>query len=79
MSLPRKEVRTYLDAEIHEALAHIADFENLDLQGFVEREIVRIVHSRLHEASELHRRTAHLGITRSQPELPGIPPKKGRR
>lgn len=78
MSLPRKDIRTYLDSDIHEALSHIADLEHLELQEFVERELVRIVRSKLHEASELHRLTAHLGLTRNQPELPGMPAKRGR-
>ena len=46
---------------------------------FIERELVRAIHDRLHAASETHELTAHLGISGKVRELPGITVPQGKR
>jgi hypothetical protein len=72
MSLERKDIRAKLDPDMHEALAVLADFDRVDIGEFIERELVRVIKSRIHDASELHERTAHLGINGRARELPGM-------
>ncbi len=72
MSLERKDVRAKLDPELHEALAVLADIDQIDIGSFIEREIVRVIRARLQVASETHERTAHLGISGKARELPGM-------
>ena len=63
MALDRKDVRAQLDAEMHEALAVISDADQLDIGEWVEELIVRELKRRIHDASVIAERTAHLGIT----------------
>jgi hypothetical protein len=68
MSLPRKDVKFWLDPEYHAALREICDMRGLTLGEFVEDLVVTEVDRVLHEASELHARTARLGIVWNQAE-----------
>lgn len=77
MSLPPKDVRAKLDPEMHEALAILADIDQLDIGSFVEREIIRVIRERLRVASETHERTSHLGILGRARELGGMTLLKG--
>lgn len=63
MSLERKDVRAKLDPEVHEALTILCEVDAVDIGEFIERELVRVIRQRLHDASVLAARTSHLGIS----------------
>ena len=73
MSLPRRDVRFYLDADTHEALKVIAETKQLEIAALVENIIVHVVVDHIQEAKEIAKRTADLvissGVTRRGPEL----------
>ena len=71
MSLPRKDIKFWLDAEYHAALREICDMRGMTLGEFVERLAVAEIDRVLHEASELHARTARLGIVGNRQEKSG--------
>lgn len=50
----------------------LADIDQLDIGSFIEREIIKVIRERLRVASEIHERTAHLGISGRARELPGM-------
>lgn len=53
MSLPRRDVRFYLDASMHEALTAICNQRGITLGDFVESVVVREIEHIAHEAIEL--------------------------
>lgn len=63
MSLERKDIRSKLDPAMHEALTIIADADGIEIGALIERELVRVIRQRLHDASVLAERTKHLGIS----------------
>lgn len=78
MSLPRKDVRFYLDPHMHAALVAICDARGIDLNDQVEQVITHWVEAKVHEASLIASATAGLGISRINPELPGLSRKADR-
>jgi hypothetical protein len=79
LSLDRKDIRAMLDPDMHEALAVLADVDGTDIGEFIERLLIEVIQTRLHEASEIHGRAGHLGKTGITRELPGIPSRRPRR
>ena len=75
MSLERKDIRAKLDAEMHEALSVISDADHLDLGEWVEQLIVRELKQRIHAATVIAEKTAHLGITGKSRDRAGKPEK----
>lgn len=71
MSLERKDVRLYLDAEVHEALAVLADLGRQEIKELAEQIITAEVIRRVHAATVVAEKTARLGIVRSAPEPAG--------
>lgn len=71
MSLERKDIRAKLDPDLHQALTVLCEVDDCDLGEFIEREIVRVILKRVHGASLIAERTAHLGINGSAREKPG--------
>lgn len=63
MSLDRKDVRAKLAPEMHQALTVICEVDGVDIGEFIERELVRIIRQRLHDASVLAEQTRNLGIS----------------
>lgn len=63
MSLERKDVRAKLDPDMHEALSILADHDRLDIGEFVELALIQVIQQRFHDASVLHEKIKHLGIT----------------
>ena len=63
MSLDRKDVRAKLDPDAHTALGILAEVDGLDIGEFIERELLRVIHERVHAATLIAERTARLGIT----------------
>lgn len=72
MALDRKDVRAKLDPDLHEALTVLCEIDQVDIGEFIERELLRVIKQRVHDASETHERTAHLGITGNRRESAGI-------
>lgn len=75
MSLERKDVRAKLDPDLHEALTVLCEIDELDIGEFVERELVRVITRRVHDASLIAARTERLGITgKVRESIPGGKP-----
>lgn len=72
MSLERKDVRAKLDADMHQALTVLCEVDRIDLGEFVERELIRVIRTRVHEASVIAAGTAHLGKVGNRRESQGI-------
>jgi hypothetical protein len=79
MSLERRDIRAKLDPDMHEALAVLADIDQIDIGEFIERELVKVIRERVHGAIETAERTAHLGINGKVRELPGMGTGRGRK
>lgn len=79
MSLDRKDIRAKLDPDMHEALAVLADIDQIDIGEFIERELVRVIEQRIHAAIRTAERCQHLGITGRNRELPGMTLPRGRK
>lgn len=71
MSLPRKDVRAYLDQPEHAALKLLAQQDGLTEAQLIEAIIVPVIHRRLHDAKIIAAKAELLGITRNLPEYPG--------
>lgn len=71
MSLPRKDARFYLDAEMHAALVAVCEARGVPLSDQVERLVVNWVFEKVTEASLIASATAGLGISRKSPDTPG--------
>lgn len=75
MSLPRKEVRFYLDHDVHVRLKRLCECDGLDLAEFVERHVQALVDREFHRArSLLTDDSDDLGIVRNRPECPNQGP-----
>jgi len=69
MSLPRQDVRFYLDSDSHARLKRLCAIDDIELAAFVEREIVAIVDREFHRAAKLvDGDQDHPGTARSGPE-----------
>lgn len=64
MGLERKDVRTYLDADVHRALTAICDQDGVSVADFVESVLVPVIMRRCHDAISLERKLREAGITR---------------
>ena len=71
MSLERKDIRAKLAPEMHAALAVLADVDKVDMGEWIERELVRVIHDRLHAASLIADAMTRLGITGNRGESQG--------
>lgn len=78
MSLERKDIRAKLDADTHQALTVLCEVGHLDIGEFIERELVRVIRQRIHDATLIAERTARLGIAGNLRELQGAPGNAGR-
>lgn len=78
MALERKDVRAKLDPDDHKALSVIADADGIDLGELVERELLRVIRSRVHSANVIASGTAGLGITGIFRDSPGRPGEGGK-
>lgn len=63
MALERKDVRAKLDPDVHAALVVIAGAEHLDIAEFVERELIKVVSQKVHDANVISAGTKGLGIS----------------
>lgn len=77
MSLERKDIRAKIDPDLHAALAVLAEVDECDIGEFVEREIVKVIKRRIHDANVIHCRVAHLGIAGNAGESAGKSGKAG--
>ena len=72
MSLERKDIRAKLAPDMHAALSILADVAGLELSEFIERELVQVIHDRVHAATVVAERAARLGITGNRRERQGL-------
>lgn len=71
MGLERKDVRAYLDAEMHAALTRICSHRGVTVADFVEALLVREIDAIGHDAIQLADELRDLGIFRKNPESGG--------
>lgn len=71
MSLERRDIRAYLDAEVHQALTAICNRRGISVADFVEALVAPEVLRICHEAIELEAAIRGLGIIRKNPERGG--------
>lgn len=71
MTLERKDVRAKLNADVHKALSVLCEVDGVDIGEFVERELVRVVRQRIHDAQVIADRTQRLGISGNRRERSG--------
>lgn len=62
MSLPRKDVRLKLDADMHEALTIVCELDGSNLDKWVERVVCKAVRDRVHAANMLAKRVERLSL-----------------
>ena len=63
MALPRKDLRSYFDHDIHAAITAIADTEGVDPGAWIEQVIVGVVKKRVHNAKILVARLDESGAS----------------
>ena len=71
MSEPRKDVRVFLDADVHAALKVIAASKDMGLGDYIEQMVAPHVRSVVHDVTVMAEQFRRCGISRSDPELPG--------
>ena len=79
MTLERKDIRAKLDPDMHEALAVLADIDQLDIGEFIERELIRVVTQRVHAAIQTAERVRDLRIAGTNREFAGMAVPRGRK
>lgn len=65
MALERRDGRFKMDPDAYEALAVIAEAHDMDINAFVESEMLKIVRDEVHRANVIAVKTSRL-------EIPGI-------
>lgn len=71
MSLPRKDVRVFLDPEVHAALKVIAASKDMGLGDYIEQMVVPHVRAVVHDVTVMAEQFQRSGIARSAPEQHG--------
>lgn len=72
MALERKDLRVYFDAEIHQALAALADIDGLEPGKLAELAVEEYVLRRVHAAKVVAERVDVAGLSRCRPVLSGF-------
>jgi len=73
MSEPRKDVRLFLDADMHAALKVIAASRDMGLGDYIEKLLVMPhVRSTVHDVTVMADEFRRCGISRSVTESPGV-------
>jgi len=71
MSEPRKDVRVFLDADVHAALKVIAASKDMGLGDYIEQMVAPHVRSVVHDVTVMAEQFQRSGISRNGPESPG--------
>lgn len=71
MSEPRRDVRVFLDADVHAALKVIAASKDMGLGDYIEKMLVPHVRSVVHDVTVMADQFRRSGISRSVPEQHG--------
>ncbi len=71
MSLDRKDLRVYLDPDIHAALSVLAGVDGLEIAKLCEQVVERYVLDRVHAATVIAQSPGVAGLTRLRPVSPG--------
>jgi len=72
VSLPKKDVKVYLDPDVHAAFNAISDLERMTMQDLAEKVIRKFVQRRVHEANVLAEKLKSSGINRIRRGSAGI-------
>ena len=72
MSLERKDVRAYLDADLDAALTALCNVRGTTKADWIESVIAPVLRDIVRENSELHEAFRKGGILRSDPELASL-------
>ena len=72
MSLDRKDLRVYMDPEIHAALNVLAQVDGLEPAKLCEAVLERYVLDRVHAATVIASAPAVAGLSRIRPVSPGL-------
>lgn len=68
MGLPRKDVRTVVEPEIHAGLSVFADIDGVTVAEYVEKLVTTDISKRVRDATLAVDRLRELGISRRDPE-----------
>jgi hypothetical protein len=72
MSQPRKDVRVFLDVEVHAALKVIAASKDMGLGDYIEQMLVPHVRAVVHDVTLMAEQFQRSGISRSAAESHGV-------
>ena len=73
MSEPRKDVKVYLDPEVHAALKVICAHKDVGLADFIESLVTPHVKAYVHDVTVMAEEFRRSGISRNDPGSPGKP------
>lgn len=73
MAIERKDVKVYLDAEVHAALKVICSHKDIGLAEYIESLVAPHVKSVVHDVTVMADEFRRSGISRKDPGLPGKP------
>lgn len=68
MGVPRKDVRTLVEPDVHAALTVFADIDQVTVAEYVEKLITANISKRVRDATLAAEKLRALGISRSDPE-----------
>lgn len=71
MSLSRRDIKVFFDADVHADLKDCADIDGMTMADFIESIVVPVVRKRRHDVMKLAGRFRRRGILRDDPESPG--------
>lgn len=72
MAIPRKDVRTVVDPEIHSGLTVFADIDGITVAEYVEKLIAADISKRVRDATLASERLRSAGISWKNPEESGV-------
>jgi len=71
MTLERKDIRAKLAPDIHSALTVLAEVDGLEIGEWIERELVLVIHQRVHAATLIAEAVGRLGISGNRRAVAG--------
>ena len=77
MSLERKDLRIYLDADMHAGLAILADQDRIEMRELAEKVVREYVLDRVHDAIVIAEKAERAGLVRMKAVSSGSVRKRG--
>lgn len=77
MSLERKDLRIYLDADMHAGLAILADQDRIEMRELAEQVVREYVLDRVHDAIVIAEKAERAGLVRMKAVSSGSVRKRG--